>query len=239
MTHPKIKMTNSVFPFNLAESRFPPPENATSEGLLAIGGKLSPDWLVDAYAHGIFPWYGKNEPILWWTPPFRPILEPQKIHISKRLKREIRRFQISLDAAFEKVITACSIVPRPQQNGTWITPEMQTAYIRLHECNLAHSIEVWEDGKLTGGLYGVSLGRAFFGESMFHLSPNASKVGFIVLCKLLARFDFAFVDCQQETPHMMHFGAKNIQRAEFLQRLEQAVCLSPPDWEEIKKEPFI
>lgn len=239
MTHPKTKMMNSAFPFNLTESYFPPPEKATSEGLLAIGGKLSPDWLVDAYAHGIFPWYGKNEPILWWTPPLRPILEPHKIHISQRLKREIRRFQISFDTAFEKVITACSIVPRPRQNGTWITPEMLAAYIRLHEYNLAHSIEVWEDGKLAGGLYGVSLGRVFFGESMFHLKTNASKVGFIALCKLLARLDFAFVDCQQETPHMMHFGAKNIHRSEFLQRLERAVSLPPPDWEEVKKESFI
>ncbi len=221
-------MTNLSFP--LDKSRFPHPEQARPDGLLAVGGELTPEYLVDAYAHGIFPWFDETSPILWWSPPLRPLLFPQDIHVPKRLWRELRRFSVSLDTNFTGVITACAHAKRPNQNGTWITKDMILAYCRLHECKLAHSIEVWDEKKLVGGLYGVSLGRAFFGESMFHLVSNASKAALVGLCALLLRLDFSFIDCQQMTPHMAKFGAVETKRAVFLRLLENAIAFPQPDW---------
>lgn len=225
-------MTNSFFP--LSKSRFPNPEQACPNGLLAAGGELTPEYLIDAYAHGIFPWFDDNSPILWWSPPLRPLLFPPKIQVPKRLWRELRQFRVNLDTNFSGVITACAKMERPDQNGTWITQDMIDAYCRLRELNLAHSIEVWEENRLVGGLYGVSLGRAFFGESMFHLVSNASKAALIALCALLCHLDFAFIDCQQMTPHIARFGAVETSRPDFLQLLKNALLPPQPNWEQAR-----
>lgn len=204
---------------------FPDPAYADPDGLLAVGGDLSTERLVSAYAHGIFPWYSSTTPILWWSPDPRPIIEPTRIMVARSLRKLLRKlpFQITLDTAFEKVIAACAKTRRPQGEGTWLISEMIEAYMDLHETGLAHSVEAWQDGKLVGGLYGVSLGRAFFGESMFFHVPNASKAAFVTLNRLLAQWEFHFVDCQQATPHMLKFGAQEVSRREFLARLRAAI----------------
>lgn len=204
---------------------FPDPAFADPDGLLAVGGDLSMERLVSAYAHGIFPWYSPTTPILWWSPDPRPIIEPASIHIARSLRKVLRQqpFVITLDTAFEQVIAACAKTKRPQGEGTWLVSEMIEAYLELHEAGLAHSVEAWRDGVLAGGLYGVSLGRAFFGESMFFHVPNASKAAFATLNRLLARWEFHFVDCQQTTPHMLKFGAREVSRREFLTRLRAAI----------------
>jgi len=204
---------------------FPDPAFADPDGLLAVGGDLSTERLVSAYAHGIFPWFSPTTPILWWSPDPRPIIEPGRIHIARSLRKVLRQgcYNITLDKAFEEVIAACAKTSRPQGEGTWLVSEMIEAYMDLHEAGLAHSVEAWHGGRLVGGLYGVSLGRAFFGESMFFHEPNASKVAFVILNQLLMLWEFHFIDCQQSTPHMLKFGALEVDRQEFLKRLRLAI----------------
>lgn len=217
--------------FNLpTRPLFPDPAHADEDGLLAVGGDLSPQRLLMAYAQGIFPWYCENSPILWWSPDPRLVLEPAKIHVPGRLERILRqgRFAFTLDTAFERVITGCAETPRPGAHGTWIVPEMLAAYCRLHELGFAHSIEVWSGTILAGGLYGVALGGAFFGESMFYREPDASKAGLVTLMRLLSKAGFVLFDCQQTTAHMLRFGGFEMPRSEFLARLGQALELSTP-----------
>jgi leucyl/phenylalanyl-tRNA--protein transferase len=205
---------------------FPPPERADPSGLLAVGGDLEPERLLRAYSEGIFPWYEEGLPILWHSPDPRTVLPPSELHVSRSLAKVLRqrRFEFSLDLAFEAVIRSCAEVPRPGQDGTWITEDMIRAYLRLHELGFAHSAESWCDGALVGGLYGVSLGACFFGESMFALRSDASKAAFATLVRQLVAWDFELVDCQVHTPHLARFGARDWPRARFLQQLGRALC---------------
>ena len=207
------------------EPLFPDPAEADPDGLLAVGGDLSPQRLVNAYASCIFPWYGENSPILWWSTDPRPVIVPGRHHLPRSLRKVIRsgRFEVAYDREFEAVIRSCAAAPRPGQDGTWIVEDMVRAYLRLHELGLCHSVEARLDGELVGGLYGVSLGRAFFGESMFWRVPDASKVAFAHLLDRLARWDFELVDCQQTTPHVLRFGACELSREDFSVRLERAL----------------
>ena len=206
---------------------FPPAEQALAEpnGLLAAGGDLSPERLLAAYRQGIFPWFEDGQPILWWSPDPRTVLYPDKIHISRSMRRLLRNnaFTVSCDQAFEQVIDQCAISPRDGQSGTWITPGMRQAYINLHQRGHAHSIEAWQAEQLVGGLYGVVIGRVFFGESMFSRVSNASKYAFICLANQLADWDFALIDCQVSTAHLNSLGAETISRSCFLQVLDLAV----------------
>lgn len=209
-------------PWLVDDLRFPPVEQALADpnGLLAAGGDLSPPRLLAAYRRGIFPWYEAGQPILWWAPFPRLILYPDRIHISRSLAKVLRRgtFEVTLDRAFDAVIHACSL-PRRDQAGTWITAEMKAAYARLHRLGHAHSVECWQDGKLAGGLYGVAIGKAFFGESMFADVSNSSKVALVHLAAQLARWHFGFIDCQMDTAHLRSMGAENVSRARFQQLL--------------------
>ena len=205
---------------------YPDPELAEPDGLLAVGGDLSPDRLLRAYADGIFPWYSEETPILWWSPEPRMVLLPAEFHVPRSLRRSMRggAFEVRADTAFGEVIRRCAGKDRPGQDGTWITPEMVLAYERLHALGFAHSFEAWEEGELTGGLYGVSLGAAFFGESMFADRPDASKVAFASSVEWLRGRGFELVDCQVDTEHLRRFGAREIPRAEFLARLRNALA---------------
>lgn len=206
-------------------SGFPDPGLARDDGLLAVGGDLSEQRLLNAYCMGIFPWYNKDEPILWWSPDPRLILKPIEFHISKSLKKILRqkRFAITFDKAFEQVALACALVRVKNNEGTWIMPEMVEAYTRLHNLGFAHSVEAWEGGKLAGGLYGVSLGRSFFGESMFFYKDNASKAALAALVRFLADHDFDFIDCQVTTAHMLDLGARLVSRPVFLDMLKKSL----------------
>lgn len=203
------------------EAVFPDPRLSEPDGLLAVGGDLSVERLVRAYAEGIFPWYGPGSPILWWCPDPRMVLLPEELHVPRSLRKTLRagRFEFRLDTAFDEVVRRCSGRERPGQEGTWITPEMARAYGKLHRAGLAHSAEAWLDGELAGGLYGVSLGGTFFGESMYADRPDASKVAFATLVPWLAARGFDLVDCQVQTEHLARFGAREITREEFLARL--------------------
>ncbi|MCK5437829.1 MAG: leucyl/phenylalanyl-tRNA--protein transferase [Desulfobulbaceae bacterium] len=214
--------------FQLTESIiFPPPELARSDGLLAIGGDLSEARLLLAYEQGIFPWYSQGEPILWWAPSPRLVLEPNQFRISKRLAREIRKdtFKITMDQAFSEVITECADIRVEQDEGTWITNEMKSAYVRLHGLGYAHSVECWQEGKLAGGLYGVSLGTVFFGESMFSRVSNSSKTALATLARILTEWKFDMIDCQITTSHLLSLGAQQINGREFYTRLQKYVRL--------------
>jgi leucyl/phenylalanyl-tRNA--protein transferase len=217
---------------------FPDPETALEypDGLLAWGGDLHPQRLLSAYANGIFPWYSGDQPILWWCPSTRCVLYPDDIHVSRRLHRQLKqgRYRVTADRAFEQVIHGCAL-PRAGQESTWITPEMTAAYCLLHHLGHAHSIEVWREDDLVGGLYGLSIGRVFFGESMFSLAPNASKVAMARLCEKLLEHDFAMLDCQVHNPHLERMGAVEISRSEYLGILEKHVHREPPGlpWAEI------
>jgi len=204
---------------------FPRVELALPEGLLAVGGDLSVDRLLLAYSHGIFPWYGDGDPIMWWSPDPRMLLVPNQFHAARSLRRLHRKriYRLTFDTAFARVISACADVPRPGQDGTWITRDMEHAYLRLHDAGYAHSIEVWDGARLVGGLYGVSLGKAFFGESMFSRRPNTSKLAMWTLVRQLERWQFAFIDCQMHTEHLARLGARDVPRAEFLERLRDAL----------------
>jgi len=210
------------------EPVFPRPELAEPDGLLAIGGDLSPRWLIKAYAAGIFPWYNEGSPVLWWTPDPRMVLFPEEFKRHKNLRRLVQnsKFTITMDTDFVGVIKACSRVERKGQEGTWITKEMQEAYIRLFELGYAHSVECRIDGKLAGGLYGVALGKIFFGESMFHNVTDASKVALWHLVDFLLENNFKLIDVQQDTPHLRSLGARLIPRNEFLKILRENVWLT-------------
>ena len=204
---------------------FPDPHLADENGLLAIGGDLSPERLLLAYYNGIFPWYSKGDPILWWSPNPRMILNPTKFKVSHSLKQLINsgKYQIRFDTVFTEIIAHCAAVPRKEQDGTWITTPMKKAYIRLHELGFAHSVETWQNNQLVGGLYGISIGKAFFGESMFHLARDASKFATFHLVELAKSLDFHFIDAQQETEHLISLGAEAIPRESFLQNLGKAM----------------
>ena len=201
-----------------AAESFPPVERALKEpsGLLAAGGDLSPQRLLAAYRRGIFPWYSAGQPILWWSPDPRAVIYPQALKISRSFAKTLRNrgYQTRVDTAFEAVIRACGST-RLRPGGTWLSLEMTAAYQRLHEMGYAHSVETWLDGQLAGGLYGVALGRVFFGESMFSLERDASKVALKRLCDECMQRDFALIDCQMETPHLISLGASLMTRAEF------------------------
>jgi len=207
------------------EPVFPDPEEADPDGLLAVGGDLSPQRLLTAYANGIFPWYGEDSPILWWSTNPRLVLLPHELHLPRSLRRVLNHgvFTFTLDRAFPEVIRACADAPRPGQDGTWLVEEMVEAYTLLHRLGYAHSVEAWRDGELAGGLYGLSLGTAFFGESMFHREPDASKAAFARLVGQLARWGFTLIDCQQTTHHLLRFGAREMQRFRFLAALREAM----------------
>ena len=205
---------------------FPPAHLADPEnGLLAVGGDLSRERLLRAYAEGIFPWYSIGDPILWWSPDPRAVLIIDEFHLSQRNRRYLKKtdFIMRRDSAFAAVVKACAKIPRRHEKGTWITLEMQTAYIDLHQAGLAHSFETWQDGRLVGGLYGVSLGRCFFGESMFSLVDHASKAAMADLVALARRCNFHFIDNQFLTPHLKQFGVREISRREYLKCLEKAL----------------
>jgi len=210
---------------------FPDVELALKEpdGLLAIGGDLSTVRLLNAYASGIFPWYGPGQPILWWSPDPRLVLRPETLHISRSLQKTLRKrpFRVTLDAAFEAVIDNCS-APRDNASGTWITAEMKTAYLELHRLGYTHSVECWQDKRLVGGLYGVSIGRIFFGESMFAHASDASKVALATLARQLSRWGFPAIDCQVHTRHLQSLGAIPLPRKEFIGILGAACALTPP-----------
>ncbi|OOZ14355.1 leucyl/phenylalanyl-tRNA--protein transferase [Solemya velum gill symbiont] len=195
------------------------------DGLLAAGGDLEPIRLVNAYISGIFPWYSEGQPILWWSPDPRTLLFPGKLHISRSLAKRLRqgRFEISFDLDFNRVVSACATVSRKQQDGTWIVDKMQAAYKRMHILGFAHSVEVWQDKELVGGLYGMSIGKAFYGESMFSLVPDASKVALVMLTKRLLAWGFHFIDCQVVTSHLVSLGAETVTRQDFLQLNQLAV----------------
>jgi leucyl/phenylalanyl-tRNA--protein transferase len=204
------------------EPVFPPAEEAAEDGILAVGGDLSPERLVAAYSGGIFPWYSDGEPILWWSPNPRLVIFPDEIHVSRSLKRVLNRdlFTITFDRCFETVIESCR-QPRKYQRETWITAEMVAAYKTLHELGYAHSLEVWSNDDIVGGLYGVSLGACFFAESMFHRISNASKFGLVRLVQILGNLDFKLIDCQIPSLHLKTMGAREISRGEFLNLLEE------------------
>ena len=209
---------------------FPDVEFSLSEpnGLLAIGGDLSVRRLVSAYRKGIFPWFTDDQPILWWSPDPRMVLTPSEIKISRSLKKTLRKqiFHVSFDTAFDQVIDACS-QPRADQPGTWITQDMKNAYHQLHQQGIAHCFESWQDGKLVGGLYGIAIGKVFFGESMFSLVTNASKVAFVHSVECLKNWGYVLIDCQVETDHLASFGATNISREQFGKQLENLVDQQP------------
>lgn len=219
---------------------FPPTDQALREpdGLLAAGGDLSPVRLLAAYRRGIFPWYSRGQPILWWCPDPRAVLVPSELKVSRSLAKSIRNkgFETTLDAAFREVIKSCaSETLRP--GGTWLSPEMRTAYCRLHKLGFAHSVETWLDGRLVGGLYGVALGAVFFGESMFSIERDASKVALHRLCNELVRRNFHLIDCQMATPHLMSLGAKLVPRAHFIALLSEYIGPATADnrWFEVER----
>lgn len=216
------------------DTPFPDPNQAETEpnGLLAVGGDLSPRRLLNAYQAGVFPWYSDNQPILWWSPDPRMVLAPGQIQVSRSLRKTLRQghFEVSVDQAFSRVIRACA-EPRKGEAGTWLLPEMIDAYESLHRQGLAHSVETWHDGNLVGGLYGLNLGNSFFGESMFSRRSDASKAAFVLLAQLAMAANFAFIDCQVYTEHLERLGAREIPRSQFLTLLHQAQAQSPPaDW---------
>jgi leucyl/phenylalanyl-tRNA---protein transferase len=204
---------------------FPDPNEAEDDGLVAVGGELSVEYLIAAYSQGVFPWFSEGEPILWWSPNPRMILFPHDFKCSDSLKQLIKRgkFEVKADEAFLEVIRHCANSNRKDQNGTWITSKMQEAYINLHNQGYAHSFEAYENGKLVGGLYGVSLGKGFFGESMFYNVANASKVAFYYLVQTMIQWNFDFIDAQQSTNHLKSLGAKDIDRKLFMELLNKTI----------------
>jgi len=223
-----------------ADHIFPNPRNASDEGLLAFGGDLSPGRILTAYRKGIFPWYSKGDPVLWWSPDPRLLLYPSQFKVSKSFRKTLKskHFEVKFDANFANVIRACAYTPREGQSGTWILPEMQEAYIELHRQGFAHSVESYINGKMVGGLYGISIGKAFFGESMFSHVSDASKVVFKALSDVLALRGYDFIDCQIPTEHLKSLGAVVVCRDEFLGSLKAAIQ-KPGDlgsWQHFKWE---
>lgn len=203
------------------ELLFPPPHLAEDGGLLAVGGDLSEERLLLAYSSGIFPWYSDDEPILWWSPDPRLVLYPNELNVSGSLRKVLRKqvFRVTMDAAFPQIIAACASI----RDSTWIIDDMIRAYCRLHESGYAHSVEVWQDGELAGGLYGVSLGRCFFGESMFSRRSNASKVALYHLVEHVKALHFDLIDCQVTSDHLLRLGAREIPRRQFLAEIKQSL----------------
>jgi leucyl/phenylalanyl-tRNA--protein transferase len=208
------------------DTPFPPPEHALREpnGLLAIGGSLSIARLLDAYHHGIFPWFNEDDPVLWWSPDPRMVLFPAEFNVSRSLRKTLRNggYEVRADSAFEQVMHACA-APRPGQAGTWIHEGMIEAYTTLHRMGHAHCVETWVDGELAGGLYGIALGRMFYGESMFSRTRDASKIALAHLAKQLVRWNFGMIDCQMNTRHLASLGAREIPRSEFIRRLQELI----------------
>lgn len=221
-----------MIPWLPPEPVFPPADRALRDpnGLLAVGGDLSARRLLAAYRRGIFPWFSPGEPILWWSPDPRMALFPDEIRITRSLAKTLRNadYAVRLDTAFDAVIAACAATPRDGQSGTWIVPEMQAAYRELHALGHAHSVETWQAGRLVGGLYGVAIGQAFFGESMFSHRRDASKIALAHLCRFLAARGFGIIDCQMETAHLASMGARPIPRDDFLARLAVLVDAGEP-----------
>jgi leucyl/phenylalanyl-tRNA--protein transferase len=209
---------------------FPPVSHAEEDGLLAVGGDLDPNRLLLAYSQGIFPWYSKGDPILWWSPDPRMVLFPAELKVSKSMKQVLKRgtFEVTFDRDFPAVIKECGKIDRPGQAGTWLSADMRKAYEKLHDLSAAHSVEVWLQGKLVGGLYGLALGSVFCGESMFSYESNASKTGFIVLVNALIAHGFELIDCQVYTEHLESLGAREIPRTEFLKLLHAGI--QKPGW---------
>jgi leucyl/phenylalanyl-tRNA--protein transferase len=215
-----------MIPWLTSSDPFPPPSRALREpnGLLAAGADLAVPRLLDAYRRGIFPWYSEGEPVLWWSPDPRMILVPDRLVVSRSLRKRLRRrdYEVRTDTCFQDVMRACA-EPREDQAGTWISAEMVQAYVALHHAGYAHSVECWLDGALVGGLYGVSIGRVFFGESMFTRRSDASKVSLAHLVRQLERWSFGMIDCQMSTPHLGSLGGHEIPRAQFMRALEELV----------------
>jgi len=213
------------------DTPFPSLASALQEpnGLLAVGGDLSPRRLLDAYRRGIFPWYSEGDPVLWWSPDPRMVLFPRELRVTRSLAKTLRNksYEVRFDTAFDEVVRGCA-TPRPNQPGTWISAEMRAAYRRLHELGYAHSVETWVDGALAGGLYGVAMGRAFFGESMFARGRDASKIAFVHLVRRLAGEGYLLIDCQMHTPHLASLGAREVPRSEFARRLKDLVDYPRP-----------
>jgi leucyl/phenylalanyl-tRNA--protein transferase len=205
---------------------FPDPEKADSSGLLAVGGDLRPERVLLAYANGIFPWPIPGLPLAWFSPPERMVLAPEAVHVSRRLRGYLANhpYRLSADTAFDTVIARCGEPDRRREASTWITPEMAEAYRTLHRLGFAHSIEAWRGDELVGGIYGVSIGGVFSGESMFYDEPNASKLAFVALARQLARWDFDLLDCQVHTPHVARLGARLIPRSAFLETLRASAA---------------
>ena len=220
-----------MIPWLRKHSPFPPLSRALAEpnGLLAAGGDLSAERLIEAYRQGIFPWYSDDQPLLWWSPDPRMVLYPQELKISRSLGKRLRRrdYTVRVDSAFARVMRACA-APRDGQAGTWITDDMVAAYGELHRRGIAHSVETWIDGELAGGLYGVGLGRMFYGESMFARVTDASKIALAHLVRQLERWQFGLIDCQMQTAHLASLGAREIPRAAFIGKLKSLVDLEPP-----------
>ncbi len=207
---------------------FPSPDKARDD-LIATGGDLSLDRLLSAYRNGIFPWYEEDSPILWWSPDPRMVIFPEEFHCSRRLLRTLKSdvFRVTVDTAFDRIIRECARIPRPRQHGTWITPEMQEAYIALHRAGHAHSVETWRDGALAGGLYGVHVGACFCGESMFSRVADASKVALAALARMALAWGITMIDCQMSTPHLHRLGGRLIPRRVYLHRLRQGLEVAP------------
>ncbi len=227
--NPQIFIPMPVFRL-IDDITFPSPDFAEPDGLLAIGGDLSPARLIHAYSLGIFPWYSAGEPILWWSPVPRLVLFPEEFHLPKRLARTINsnKFRISADTAFSEVISNCARAPRRKERGTWINPDMVEAYCNLHRIGFAHSIECWHQGALAGGLYGICLDNVFFGESMFTEITDASKVALAALITYARQANIRMIDCQMTTDHLLRFGAKELSRHLFQQLLETHITLCKP-----------
>lgn len=213
---------------------FPPVEQALDhpDGLLAAGGTLTTKRLVEAYRLGIFPWFNEGDPILWWSPDPRTILRPRAVHVSHSLRKRLRKAAhfVTIDRVFDRVLDGCA-APRDDDHGTWLSPPMRRAYAALHRAGLAHSVEVWMDGELAGGVYGVALGRMFFGESMFTRRTDASKIGIVVLAAQLDRWGFPMIDCQLETSHLLSLGAEHVPRRAFVAEIAQLVKEPAPSWQ--------
>lgn len=223
-----------MIPFLGPSDPFPPVEQALEDpdGLLAAGGTLTTRRLLEAYRLGIFPWFNEGDPVLWWSPNPRTVLVPSRLHVSHSLKKRLRKgaFLITIDAAFGRVLDGCA-APRAQDTGTWLTAPMRRAYTGLHAAGLAHSLEVWMDGELAGGIYGVALGRMFYGESMFSRRTDASKIAMARLATQLDRWRFPMIDCQLATDHLLSLGAEAMPRREFVREVARLVNEPAPDWQ--------
>lgn len=212
--------------FSLTDKiEFPPVELADSIGILARGGDLSLERMLEAYSHGIFPWFGERQPILWWSPDPRYVIFSENLHISRSMRKILRqhRFEIRYDTQFRKVLEECANIPRKHESGTWLTDDLIEAYVRLHKYGVCHSAEAWQGDRLVGGLFGVCIGRYFSGESMFTRVSNASKAAFLTLAQKLFSLGFRFIDCQTRTSHLISLGATAIPRTKFMELLQEAL----------------